>query len=532
MTVVPQPTGLVPEHYRSVSEQLRENARACGEKIALQPVDGGDRLSWRQLSEYANRIAHFLKEKGVGANDRIAVLGENSLENLILYYGIQAYGATYCTVNIEINRGHLIEVLARLDARIVLWDEALDLGGPDGARSGAWISFGRRDNDATGLFAHLAALPATADIEPVNGPEDICVISLTSGTAAAPKAVLHSFCNYFAIAEHVRARWSLGTTDRVLEFRSISWASAHMLSLNPVLLTGGTLLFARRFSRRRLADWIGRYSPTVIVAVPTAINMLLEGAEAGKSGGMETGMGTGMGTVRFISCSTAPLMVEQHRRFEERYGVPLIQLYGMSEGGVVAANDPETRRIGSVGRAGLYQDLTIRGPGGVALGVGEIGEIETVSAQHAHAYLHADGTVEPIRGHALKTGDLGYLDRDGFLFITGRAKDVIIRGGVNIAPLEIDNALMSHPDIAEAATVGVPDAVYGEEVVSYVVRREGRTLDAETVMGHCADTLPEAKLPKDIVFTPEVPKNARGKIDRDALRARWLAEAPESEVRR
>jgi acyl-CoA synthetase (AMP-forming)/AMP-acid ligase II len=528
MTVVPRPTGLVPEHYLSVSEQLRDNARRYGDKIALQPIDGGDGLSWRRLSDYANRIAHFLEKMRVRANDRIVVLGENSIENLILYYGIQAYGATYCTVNVEINRSHLNEVLARLDPNLVLWDEALALGGPDGGQDVAWLPFGRHDSGTTGLFAALAALPATAGVAPVNGPEDICVISLTSGTAAAPKAVLHSFCNYFAIAEHVRARWSLGTTDRVLEFRSISWASAHMLSLNPVLLTGGTLLFARRFSRRRLADWIGRYSPTVIVAVPTAINMLLEGAEAGKSGGMETGMGT----VRFISCSTAPLMVEQHRRFEERYGVPLIQLYGMSEGGVVAANDPETRRIGSVGRAGLYQDLTIRGPGGVALGVGEIGEIETVSAQHAHAYLHADGTVEPIRGHALKTGDLGYLDRDGFLFITGRAKDVIIRGGVNIAPLEIDNALMSHPDIAEAATVGVPDAVYGEEVVSYVVRREGRTLDAETVMGHCADTLPEAKLPKDIVFTPEVPKNARGKIDRDALRARWLAEAPESEVRR
>jgi acyl-CoA synthetase (AMP-forming)/AMP-acid ligase II len=518
MTVVPRPTGLVPEHYLSVSEQLRDNARRYGDKIALQPIDGGDGLSWRRLSDYANRIAHFLEKMRVRANDRIVVLGENSIENLILYYGIQAYGATYCTVNVEINRSHLNEVLARLDPKLVLWDEALALGGPDGGQDVAWLPFGRHDSGTTGLFAALAALPATAGVAPVNGPEDICVISLTSGTAAAPKAVLHSFCNYFAIAEHVIDRWSLGTTDRVLEFRSMSWASAHMLSLNPVLLTGATLLFGRRFSRRRLAGWIGRHSPTVIVAVPTAINILLEGAS-----GEET---DGMGTVRFISCSTAPLMVEQHRRFEERYGVPLVQLYGMSEGGVVAANDPETRRIGSVGTPGLYQELTIRDPGGAPLGVGEIGEIETVSAQHAYAYLHADGTVARIRGLPLKTGDLGYLDGDGFLYITGRSKEVIIRGGVNIAPLEIDNALMTHPDIAEAATVGVPDPVYGEEVVSYVVRRIGRTLDADKVMAHCANTLPGAKLPKVIIFTREVPKNARGKLDRDALLARWLIDAP------
>ena len=195
----------------------------------------------------------------------------------------------------------------------------------------------------------MADLPDAPALEPVSGPEDRSVISFTSGTSAHPKGVLHCFSNYYAIAQHQLERWSLTPDDRILEFRSFSWASAHMLSMNPVLLTGATLLYAERFSRSRFLGWIEDYRPTVIIAVPTVVNLLLEDPpeEAGSA----------FDGVRFVSCSTAPLMPEQHRRFEETYGVPLVQLYGMSEGGVVCANYPETRRIGSVGRPGLYHEI-------------------------------------------------------------------------------------------------------------------------------------------------------------------------------
>ena len=310
-------------------------------------------------------------------------------------------------------------------------------------------------------------------------------------------------------------RWSLTADDRVLEFRSFSWASAHMLSLNPVLATGANLLFAKKFSRSRFIDWIRDYRPTVIIAVPTVVNLLLE----------ET-MGcaaTAFDGVRFVSCSTAPLMPEQHRRFEKTYRVPLIQLYGMSEGGIVAANSPDTNRMGSVGRPGLYHDITIRSPEGETLPQGRIGEIETISAQHAQAYLHADGEIEPIRGHPLKTGDVGYLDEDGFLVVTGRARDVIIRGGVNIAPLEIDAVLTRHDAVAEAATFGVPDPIYGEEVASWVTVKAGKSVTPDDLATHCAAHLPDAKCPKHFEIVDDIPKNDRGKIDRNAARATWEA---------
>jgi len=516
------PTGLVPDGFRNVADQLAEAVARTPDKPALVCVDDGRSLSWQELGGWTDRVRHLMRAMGIGANDRIAVLGDNSLETLILYYGIQAHGATWCTVNVEVNRHHLQEMLDRIAPKAVFRQEdltELDLGQP-----GTWIPYGRCDGDGPGLFAMLESMPDTPPPAPAGGPRDgaenRCVISFTSGTSAAPKGVLHSFCNYFAIARHQLDRWGLTADDRVLEFRSFSWASAHMLSLNPVLLAGATLLFAREFSRSRFAGWLSDYRPSVVIAVPTVINMLLERPLENAAKAFES--------VRFVSCSTAPLMPEQHRRFEDTYGVRLVQLYGMSEGGVVCANRPGDRRIGSVGRPGMYQDVRILGPDGAALPAGETGDIVTVSAQHAHAYLHQGGEIEPIRGRDLPTGDIGYFDTDGFVHVTGRARDVIIRGGVNIAPLEIDAVLAAHPGVAEAASFGIPDPVFGEQVAAWVVVRPGTALSTADIAAHCAAALPEAKRPRTIEIVASLPKNARGKIDRNAIRAAWEKAAAES----
>jgi acyl-CoA synthetase (AMP-forming)/AMP-acid ligase II len=140
----------------------------------------------------------------------------------------------------------------------------------------------------------------------------------------------------------------------------------------------------------------------------------------------------------------------------------------------------------------------------------------------AIGYLREDGSIEPVRGKRVKTGDLGIRDADGFIRVTGRAKDLIIRGGVNIAPLEIDDILLRHPDVLDAAAVGVPDPIYGEEVVCYVVAK-GSGLTADSVRAHCAAQLPAAKRPKEVLIVPDLPKSDRGKVLRDKLREDWLA---------
>jgi long-chain acyl-CoA synthetase len=202
--------------------------------------------------------------------------------------------------------------------------------------------------------------------------------------------------------------------------------------------------------------------------------------------------------------------------------VPIAQGYGSSETGWIAAMPGEARRLGTVGRPFAYHRLAIVDADGRQLPPGEIGQIESGGfAGHPYRYLAEDGSVRTSSRGRIRTGDLGLLDGDGFLCLTGREKEVIIRGGVNISPVEIDSFLMRRPELIEVATVGVPDAIYGEEVVSYVVARPGVTLDADELLRYCSDGLPAFKAPKEIVLSTSLPKSERGKLDRRALAQRW-----------
>ncbi len=498
-----------PATYRDPHELLRGHAEATPDKPFLVSVDDGRAMTFGELWRLSNRLANFLAERGIGAGGRIAVLSPNSLEKLALYFAVLRAGATFCTIDVEVNAAHLGEMLSRIEPRLVLASGDFAVAG-----STDWLPIGAIGG-TVGLFGELAGAPETP-VRPFEAlPDDLAVISFTSGTSAAPKGVLHSFANYFRIAEQSIAMWGLTSADRVLEYRSISWASAHMLSLNPCLVVGATILLAKRFSASRFFAWVRDDEPTISIGIPAVVNMLLERANQAT--------GDELRGLRFMTCSTAPLTVESHQRFEATYGIELVQIYGMSEGGVLAGNHHDDRRIGTVGRPGLYQNLLIVGDDGAALAQGEIGEVEIGGAQTARGYLHPDRSVETIRGTRLGTGDLGYLDDDGFVHLTGRAKDVINRGGVNISPLEIDDVLAAHAAVAEAATIGVPDAILGEEIVSYVVAADGGALPEDALHAHCALTLPAFKRPRQFIAIDAIPRNDRGKIDRAALLARAVA---------
>lgn len=283
-------------------------------------------------------------------------------------------------------------------------------------------------------------------------------------------------------------------------------------ALLPFLQTGLSLHIARRFSSTRFFDWIRRHGITFSAGVPTVLTMLLNRppGDAAKD----------LPTLRLMTCSTAPLTAQQWTQFEAMYGVKLLQLYGMSEAGWLCGNRHDRFKVGTVGPPALHQELEIVDGDGRACPVGVEGEITAGGPQTAIGYLRDDGTVEAIRPNRIKTGDLGIREAEGFIRVTGRTKDVIIRGGMNIAPLEIDEVLLTHPGILDAAAVGVPDTIYGEEVVCYVVARDPDLTEA-SVRAHCETFLPSPKMPKQIFIVPELPKSDRGKVLRDKLRERW-----------
>ncbi len=379
-------------------------------------------------------------------------------------------------------------------------------------RLGSW------DKPEHGTFYAEVARREPSDARTAAGPDDDAVILFTSGTSARPKGVVLTYREHLANIEPAADGFGITADDRVYDFRSFNWASAQLLGALVPVNRGATLVMAAKFSASRFFQHVRDHRVTVAAGNPTTINILLN-TEA-------TAHRDNLPTLRFLTSSSAPLTIEEWRRFEERFGIPIAQGYGSSETGWIAAIPGERRRLGTVGRPLAYHRLAIVDADGRQLPPGEIGQIEIGGfASHDYRYLADDGSVKINSRGRIRTGDLGLLDADGFLGLTGREKDLIIRGGVNISPVEIDNFLMQRHELIEVATVGVPDAIYGEEVVSYVVARPGATVDAGELLRYCSDGLPAFKAPKQIVLSASLPKTERGKLDRRALAERWSRES-------
>jgi acyl-CoA synthetase (AMP-forming)/AMP-acid ligase II len=507
------------DSYKTFHAVLEEKASCFPDKPFIESIDQDKTITYGQMWRVCNQMGHLLKEKGFKANDRIVFLGENSLENLICFLGVLGYGATFCAINVEINEKIMQELIDKIQPRLVLWEQVVGPLNLNKEARGEWIPFGEwnpketSDKEGEELFSILRGYPETDPGPPLCKKEDFSVVIHTSGTTARPKGAIYSNSAFFYAAEAIGQSIGLTSEDRLLECRSFSWASAQMIGFMAPLQTGATVVMARKFSQSRFFDWLRDYEITIAVGIPTVINMLLaRPVEVSQAD---------FPHLRFMTSSTAPLSVAQHLKFEENYGIKIIQLYGMGEGGWIAGNHPDRRKIGSVGRPLKYQDVRILDDDGLPCPPESIGEIEIGGPQRSYGYLNERGVVEPFGGQRLKTGDVGFLDKEGFLHITGRKKDLIIRGGVNIAPLEIDNVLLEHQDVAEAATVGVPDPIYGEEAVSYVVNKPGTRPTLESLSDHCRLKLADFKVPREILFVDSIPKTARGKIDRKALLAKW-----------
>jgi acyl-CoA synthetase (AMP-forming)/AMP-acid ligase II len=307
-----------------------------------------------------------------------------------------------------------------------------------------------------------------------------------------------------------------------LEYRSFGWNSAQILTLLPFLQLGPTMHIARRFSNSRFFDWVRDNGITFAAGVPTVLNLLLNHPEEDRPN---------IPTLRLMSCSSAPLAPEQWLRFEKRYGITLLQLYGMSEAGWICGNTHYKRRMGTVGPPAIHQEFAIVDANGDSCPPDVEGEVTVGGPQVSIGLLQDDGTISPVRGRRFKSGDLATMDPDGFVRITGRTKDLIIRGGVNVSPVEVDAVLLAHTALADAASLGVPDPVYGEEVIAFAVRRAGAQTDEASILTYCAGKLPVPKRPKRIVFVPELPKSERGKVLRDSLRAEYLRQISAGDLR-
>jgi acyl-coenzyme A synthetase/AMP-(fatty) acid ligase len=496
-----------------IRQWIDRTARLHPEKPYIVSIEDGRTISFGAFADLVRRLASFLAGQGIATNDRVALFAGNAIEHVACYIGVMAYGATICTVHVEMNRGHLGRIAAQLKPRLAIHDD--DVAMDDLPAGVPRLALGRWDAPAIGtLFDAVARCPAGGNHLASSTERDDGVIFFTSGTSDRPKGVVLSYREQIGNIAPMTEGFGISASDRIYDFRSFNWASAQLLGVLAPLCRGATLVMAKKFSATRFFDDVRRHGVTVAAGNPTTISMLL--------GAGHTIGASDVPTLRFVTSSSAPLLETEWRRFEERFGIPVAQGYGSSETAWIATNPGRDRRFGTVGRPLAYHRLAIVDAQGHALPPGEIGEVELGAwDDNDYRYLGDDGAVRVASRGRTRTGDIGFLDADGYLHLTGREKDLIIRGGVNISPVEIDGILMQRSEIAEAATVGVPDTVWGEEVVSYVVLRAGESFMPDDLLRHCAAHLPAFKAPKQILLCERLPKSERGKLDRKALVADW-----------
>lgn len=485
-------------------------------KTAIVDLDADClRITWGEVADQADRIAQFLADRGIGRGDKIALLADENLEKLLIWAAVWRLGAVVCPLNVELNEIHIAELLEQIGPSLILCHTDLDSSRLVGRGDTPVLRFRSWKDADDEFFSAITAYPEGAgrDLDTENRPEDVAAVFCTSGTASKPKSVIYNHMSYWLSGLSTIDMLGLTADDRTLEYRSFGWNSAQILSLLPWLELGLTMHIAKRFSRSRFFGWIRDHGITFSAGVPTVVNMLLNDPPPKSERNVPT--------LRLMTCSTAPLSPDQWTEFERMYDITLLQLYGMSEAGWICGNRHYRKRMGTVGPPAKHQELAIIDANGDPCPSGATGEITVGGPQTCMATISPEGEHESLAGTRIRTGDIGVMDDDGFVTVVGRIKDLIIRGGVNIAPVEIDNVLLSHPKILEAAAVGVPHEIYGEEVVAYVTPRPGEHLSETDARSWCRETLPEVKSPKRFYFIDEIPRSDRGKVLRQRLREIW-----------
>lgn len=466
-------------------------------------ADAAQVLTNAELLQRVRSVAAQLAWEGVAADDVIGLRLTNRAEFVILLFAAWRIGATVTPVNPALTPAEATRQLQDADARLLVTEDGSE---PLPGIASLAISELRDD------------LASTTDDSAADGVVDaadtLALLIYTSGTTGVPKGVMLDHANLEAMAEMGRAGLCLGTTDHCLLVLPLFHVNGIVVSVLAPLLAGASVTIAERFSPGTFFATVERVRPTYFSAVPTIYNMLAA---------LPDDVQPDTSSIRFAVCGAAPASAELLARFEARYGFPLVEGYGLSEATCGSTINPVEgpRKAGTVGLPFPGQELRIAAADGTPLPQGAVGEVTVSGPNVMRGYLgRPEETVAVLADGWLRTGDVGFVDEDGYLTIVGRSKEMIIRGGENIYPKEIEDVLTSHPDVLEAAVVGMPDETWGEVVAAFLQPRPGRTIDEASVNELCAHQLSPYKRPISLTVLDVLPKNAVGKLDKRSLRDR------------
>lgn len=475
----------------------------------------GRAICYAEIEERTGRLARLFHRLGVRAGDRIAVQAEKSVELLFVYLATLRAGAVYLPLNTAYTAGEVRYFLGDAEPALFICrpeDEAAmrpltqEIGVPHLLTLGAGGE-GSLAAAVEGEGGDFADVPRTQD--------DLAAILYTSGTTGRSKGAMLTHGNLQSNAETLRQYWRFSGEDRLLHALPIFHTHGLFVATNTILAAGASMFFLPRFDARELIRLMPQAS--AMMGVPTFYTRLL--AEADFTRDLTAHM-------RLFISGSAPLSAETHREFSARTGHAILERYGMTETNMNSSNPYEGERLpGSVGFPLPGVDLRIAAESGEALPQGEIGVIEVRGPNVFKGYWNMpEKTAEEFRPDGFFiTGDLGYVDGRGYVHIAGRAKDLIISGGLNIYPAEVENALDALPQIAESAVIGVAHPDMGEAVVAVVKPAPGAEQDEQAIIAGLANELARFKQPRRVVFLEELPRNSMGKVQKKQLRETYAA---------
>ncbi|MEV6263948.1 AMP-binding protein [Streptomyces sp. NPDC051784] len=460
--------------------------------------DEHEQLTYAGFDERVTAVAEQFAEYGVRAGSVVAVMLPNRVELLISLVAAWRLGAVATPVNPVFTAHEADYQITDADAVLVV-NSGPDA--PDGGRRSIPVG-------------ELRRVPAVASLPPV--PADLDALALlvyTSGSTGRPKGVMLSHSNIDAMAASMVTTLRLTGDDHCLLVLPLFHVNAICVSFLAPLGVGARLSVLARFQAESFLAAVERLRPTYFSAVPTIYTHLVS---------LPEGIEYDTSSLRVAICGAAPASEQLLAAVRERFGVDVIEGYGLTEGTCASASTPldGPRKAGTVGVAMPGQRIGIMSPSGDLLPPGERGEIVIQGPTVMRGYLNRpEDSERALSGGWLHTGDIGVLDEDGHLSIVDRIKDMIIRGGENVYPKEIEAALHAHPQVLEAAVVGEPHEVYGEVPVAYVTTTPGTDPQPDHLRSHCARLLTKVKIPVAVHVMDALPRNPVGKIDKPALRA-------------
>lgn len=492
---------------------VERNAAQQPEVPYALATESSSSLSYGDLAHSCRHVAAALQVHGAGPGDTVSVVMPNGLNTLRVLLGAMWGGRCVNPVNLLAQPEQMRYVLAHSDCKVVVvapeWEARVRelLAGID--RQIAMIV---ADPDGHALPGETGGQALTPPPVPDSG--SIALLMYTSGTTGVPKGVMLSQANLAANAQAISEEHALTAQDRVLAVLPLYHINAFAVTMLAPLAHGGSLAMPPRFSAARFWHQAQDMRCTWLNVVPTIISYLLEADVPSQSQPIP---------IRFCRSASAALAPDHLRAFEQKFGIGVIETMGLTETAAPSFSNPlpqGQRKLGAVGRASGCEarivDAELR-----ELPAGETGEIVIRGPNVMRGYYKDETATRATftLDRWLRTGDLGHQDADGFFFVTGRIKELIIKGGENIAPREIDEALLGHPAVLEAAAVGIPDQHYGQEIMACIVLREGMTCGEDALREFCLTQLGRYKTPKLFRFVDDLPRGPSGKVQRLKLLA-------------